>query len=83
MEPEERNEEEVMEEETEEETEEVDSMVMDAVKECFAEGGDAYGMDKNAAIDAVVAKLQGMKDGEDMGGLGTGEGPMDLGEPVA
>lgn len=49
-----------------------------AVEACFAEGGDAYGLEGDEAIDAVIAKLEGMKTGGEaetsMGGLGSAEG---------
>ncbi len=81
----EETEDEVMEEETEEtETEPaVKDDVMAAVEACFAEGGEAYEMGKDEAIDAVIAKLEGMKGGESkpvLGGLGTDAEAMDLEE---
>ena len=56
--------------------------VMAAVEACFEEGGEAYEMDGDAAIDAVIAKLEGLKKGTDqvLGGLGESGEPMDLGE---
>jgi len=54
-----------------------------AVAECFNDGGEAYGLTGDEAIDAVIAKLEGMKGGEEsentMGGLGSSEG-MSLGD---
>ena len=60
----------VEEEETEDDN--TKDQVTKAVEECFEEGGEAYEIeDKNAAIDAVIAKLEGMKDGgPELGGLG-------------
>jgi len=46
------------------------SKVAEAVEECFEEGGAAAGLEGDAAIDAVIAKLEAMKEGDRMGGLG-------------
>jgi len=89
MEPEEM-EEEVMDEEMEVEVEEEspEVMISNAVAECFAEGGEAYEMGTDESIDAVIAKLEGMKTGDaeaeggGFPGLGGNEGAMDLGEEV-
>lgn len=85
MEPEELEEEVMDEEIVEEESAEV--TISNAVAECFAEGGEAYEMGIDESIDAVIAKLEGMKTGEAEGGgfpgLGGNEGAMDLGEEVA
>lgn len=82
------NEDEVMDELEEDVEEEVavdEAVIMDAVKDCFSEEGEAAGLTGDEAIDVVIAKLEGMKamTGESMlGGLGgdTMELPED--EPV-
>lgn len=64
------------------EQESPETAIVQAVNECFQDGGEAYGKTQDQAIDAVIAKLEGMKTGESMGGLGAEEEAMELGEPV-
>lgn len=78
-------EDEVMEEmdeevETEETVEEVgEEAIVNYVKECFNEGGEAAGLTGDEAIDAVIVKLEAMKSisptESPLGGLGGGEFP--------
>ena len=73
---EEMNEEKMLEEEP------LQAQVMTAVEECFSEGGVAYDLEGDAAIDAVITKLEGMKTGDTIGGLGINDEPLDLPEEV-